>query len=424
MKFVVSSLRAFCSERRIVRFVVYSVLTAAVIVTAIPHYSKEVEPHLISTHVLQADAFIHGRLAVGDADELQGFELSVFEGKKYVCLPPFPAILLMPFVAIWGMQTHVSVIGLSLALFSVIILKRILQRLQIDEQKIPWLVSAFVLGTAYWWCVSRSSAPWLISQVVAVTCLLLAIHEAVGKGRGHLVGMFLGMAILSRQLSVYSAIFLLAVLWNGGVEGAIPGRRQRLTNLILFCVGAGIWVGLYLALNWARFGNPFDTGYAYIPLGGFLRERVDQHGIFSIAYVPFNFTYMFLQGFRIPFGGEDMLAMKRFDGFGAAVTFASPFIFYDFRARWRGMLRIGAWGAVTLCLLHMLLYYNNGWFQGNCQRFTMDFMPVLILLVALGINRSESSLWKYAISYSIGLNFLAYIVLPGIRYLRAFLSME
>ena len=70
----------------------------------------------------------------------------------------------------------------------------------------------------------------------------------------------------------------------------------------------------------------------------------------------------------------------------------------------------------------MMLYYNNGWNQYNCQRFTMDFMPVLMLLVALGINRAKSNLWKYAISYSIVLNILAYVVVPGIGRIRAFLS--
>jgi len=52
----------------------------------------------------------------------------------------------------------------------------------------------------------------------------------------------------------------------------------------------------------------------------------------------------------------------------------------------------------------------------------MDFMPVLMLLVALGINRSEGNLWKYLIAYSIMLNILAYIVVPGIDNIIAFLS--
>ncbi|MHC4165851.1 MAG: glycosyltransferase family 39 protein [Planctomycetota bacterium] len=387
--------------RKTARIAVYCILTVAVIVTAIPSYIKEVKPGFISIHVLQADAFLHGRLSVGNADELGAYELSVFEGKKYVCLPPFPSILLMPVVAIWGMNTHFTYLGLALALFSILILKRILEQLQIDKERIPWLICAFVVGSAYWWCIRRSGSPWLTAHIVAVTCVLLAIHEALGKGRGFIVGMFLGMAILSRQLSVYSTIFLCCALWHGGVNGTAAPNRKRILNVALFLTGTGIWISIYLAFNWARFGNPFDTGYAYIPLGGFLKERVDQYG-------------MFLQGFHVVFGGADMLTMKRLDSMGTSITFASPFIFYAFRARWPKILRIGAWATITFCLLHMMLYYNNGWNQFNCQRFTMDFMPVLMLLVALGIDRSESNIWKYVISYSVILNILAHLVFPGI----------
>ena len=131
---------------------------------------------------------------------------------------------------------------------------------------------------------------------------------------------------------------------------------------------------------------------------------------------------MFLQGFHVVFGGEDMLTIKRLDTMGTAITFASPFIFYAFRARWSKMLHMGAWVTITFCLIHMMLYYNNGWNQANCQRFTMDFMPVLMLLVALGVDRSKGNLWKYAITYSIILNIIAYIVVPGIRDIGAFLS--
>ena len=85
---------SFNSGKKTVRIAVYCILTIMVIVTATPSYIKEVKPGFISIHVLQADAFLHGKLSVGDADELGDYELSVFEDKKYVCLPPFPSILL------------------------------------------------------------------------------------------------------------------------------------------------------------------------------------------------------------------------------------------------------------------------------------------------------------------------------------------
>jgi len=360
MKSLMSLLKSFCFNKRLVRIAVYSVLTILAIVTVIPRYVIEVRPNLINIYVFQANAFLHGKLSVGNADELGAYELSLFKGKKYVSLPPFPAVVLMPFVAIWGIKTHVTLIGLFLALFSGFILKKILKQLQTPKERIPWLICAFILGSPYWWCFHRSSAPWFTAQVVAVACVLLAVHEALGKGRGFLTGMYLGMAILSRQLSVYSMVFVCCALWTGGVEERIETNRKKILNVTLFLLGIGIWISLYLVFNWARFDNPLDTGYAYIRHAYFLKARFDKYGLFNIAYIPFNFTYMFLQGFHVVFSGEDMLTIKRLDNLGTAITFASPFIFYAFRARWTKILHVGAWVTIIFCLIHMMLYYNNG----------------------------------------------------------------
>lgn len=59
---------------------------------------------------------------------------------------------------------------------------------------------------------------------------------------------------------------------------------------------------------------------------------------------------------------------------------------------------------------------NNGWIQVNAQRFTLDFWPILILLVGLGTQRVAARVWKASILWGVGLNVLALIVMlltPG-----------
>ena len=56
-----------------------------------------------------------------------------------------------------------------------------------------------------------------------------------------------------------------------------------------------------------------------------------------------------------------------------------------------------------------LLYYYNGWVQVNCQRFSLDFMPLLIWLQALGTLRVDGRLWKAGVVWAVGLNFLAIV---------------
>lgn len=151
-------------------------------------------------YVQQANAFLQGRL---DIDQ-HYHDVAIYKGRYYVPFPPFPALLLLPFVAMLGVNlTKVMFVSIILSVLSVIILMHILRKLNIDPKYIPWIVVSFILGTAYWSTALRSSSVWFFAHIVAVTFILLAINEVFGKGRGMLAGLFLGFAFLSRQLYIY-----------------------------------------------------------------------------------------------------------------------------------------------------------------------------------------------------------------------------
>jgi hypothetical protein len=50
--------------------------------------------------------------------------------------------------------------------------------------------------------------------------------------------------------------------------------------------------------------------------------------------------------------------------------------------------------------------------QVNAQRFSLDFLPLLWVLVALGSRRVEPRLWKGLVAWAVGLNVLALSLLP------------
>ena len=52
----------------------------------------------------------------------------------------------------------------------------------------------------------------------------------------------------------------------------------------------------------------------------------------------------------------------------------------------------------------------NGAIQFNAQRFTLDFFPVLMLLVGLGIKKIPERVWKSVILFSILQNALALLL--------------
>lgn len=360
-------------------------------------------------YVHQAKAFLEGHLDIPQYYH----DVAIYNGRFYLPFPPFPALLLVPFVAIFGIiSTKPVLISIALSVLNVIILMRILKKLGIDSKTIYWLVAAFFLGTAYWSAAYLSYIVWLFAQVVAVTCMFLAINEALGKGRGVLTGLYLGMAFLSRYACIFAAIFLIAVLWENKF---FTTRRSKLSNVLGFVISVGLCVCVFLILNWIRFGNVFETGYNYISYAGFLKERFNRFGSFHPAYVPFNFINMFLQGFHIVFSPPTYLRGFRMDPFGTSITFASPFVFIAFLAKWKKRLLWTAWISITIVLVHQLFFIGNGYTQVNTQRYTLDFLPILILLVALGTKRVKENLWKAAMLYSIILNVVALLCVPLLR---------
>jgi len=356
----------------------------------------------------QAEAFLDGRLHI---EKPEGYvhDMAEYGGHHYSVFPPFPALLLTPFVKLFGVSgTHTAYIGWLLMLISICTLNRLLKRAGIDgpPQRF-WIAAAFFLGTAYWYCVTNSFEVWFFAHVVAVTFLLLAIHEALGKGRGWVCGVFLAAAFLSRQMSIYTFFFLAALLWDKG-EG--KGWWPRLRPVITLGIALGFGVVAYCLFNWARFGHPLDTGYAYLSLQSFLKVRLEQHGVFSTAYLPFNLQRMFFQGFNVFYTGPDQLT-PNLERMGTSLTFASPFLFFAFLARTKKLTLTAAWFSVALTLFHAMLYYNNGFAQINCQRFSLDFMPVLIFLTALGLQRGRLGLFAGLVVYAIAANVMALILL-------------
>lgn len=366
------------------------------------------EPGEGNLYIHQARAFLNGRL---DLDK-QYHDVAVYNERYYCPFPPFPAVLLLPFVAFFDLtSSNITFISLALTILSAIMMVRIFDKLEINSNYIRWLTAAFIFGTGYWLCVSRGSyGVWHFAHIVSVTCLFFAINEVFGRNRGIITGMFLGLSFLSRQLTIFAIFFLfVAMLHNLNPQS----NRKKIANIAAFAFAVALCVSVYLAFNWLRFGNIFDTGYSYINLKGFLELRRESFGKFSLFYVPFNFINMFVQGFHMDFKGGFYMWDMKMDRFGTSLTFASPFIFVALRAlSQKKKLILSAWVSICLMLICMLLYYNNGYSQVNAQRFTLDFMPILIVLVALGTKRFPESIWKTAVAYSIFLNFLALFLIP------------
>jgi hypothetical protein len=376
----------------------------AVIGSLLPSFRTLLGDHP-NLYAMQGRAFWHGHLGLE-----RRYHDTAFSNQEYhVVNPPFPSLVLLPFAAVLPERFDFYLalgVSLGLAFLSWRTFGSILRRLNAPPIALRWLPLGFFFGTGYWMCLAACNAMWFFAHIVAIAWLLLAVKEALQAGRGWLVGLLLGGAFLSRQVMIHAFVFLLVVLWQKGVKG----RWHRLAGLV---GGLGVCVAAYLAFNYARFGNPFETGYNLLEQSGYLGWRQSHYGMFHPIYIPVNFIHMFLQGFHVEFAPPSLLTHWEMNPFGTSLTFASPFLFLAWRGRLADKpMNVALWLSIGMMLVHCLMYHTNGWKQSNAYRYSLDFVPLVAILAARGAGSCQEGWCKWLVVYAIVLNCLALFWLP------------
>ncbi len=257
--------------------------------------------------VWQADAFLHGQLHLtGRPPNLNDW---VFEGGRwYVSFPPFPAVLMMPFVALAGLSFNDVAFTLPFAAANVALLYRLLRRIQEVEggTRSEWdhavLALVFGFGTLAWSCSIRGEV-WFTAEVVGVTFTLLYLHAALRAKHPVLAGAALACGSLCRTPIAFSAVFfLLEAVASGGpvdranLRAAIGDRERRkkiLHCLALFAAPIAILAAPVLWMNQVRFGNPAEFGHSHLYTNR-VNPDIRAHGLFSFHYLARNLRSAFL----------------------------------------------------------------------------------------------------------------------------------
>jgi hypothetical protein len=363
-------------------------------------------------HVLQAAAWLDGRLDI----DRYAVDVAEYGGRYYIPFPPAPAAVLLPFVAAFGSHAaNPPLVATLLVVVDIFVMRHLLIRLGVGESVRTWIVIAFFAGSPLWIALLWTDGVWFFSHVVGVTFILLALTEAFGRRRGWLVGLLLGCAFLSRHLYIISAIFLIAALLRDRESTSRPRLR-----LVGFGVGVGVCVLAYAVLNWARFGNPLETGYRYIDLTAWpwIDQRVREHGIFSAAYIPFNLITFLINGVHVEFTSPDKLQDAALSPFGVSVVAACPFIFVGLYANRRDRLVLAAMAVVLLTFAVHAFYYLSGYEELGAQRFALDYLAVWMIPAAWGLTarqqQGEATLWFWAIGWSVTINLFAIAMNYGV----------
>lgn len=324
-----------------------------------------------------AAAFLHGRLDLADPGTTH--DLTSSGGRWYVPFPPLPALLMLPLVLLapgFSTVAFCAVFGAANVALVALGLDGLARRgwVPLDRAAVGWLT---VLFAGLQWAMAVSGTVWFLGQVCAFTFAALALVVAVRtpQGGAPLSGAALGLAVLGRPDLVLTLPLLVAV----GRRAGWPARAYAA------CLAPVAVAGLALAgYNAARFGDPFDLGYATQQVAPELRAALEAHGQFDLAFVPENLRVMLLAGPRWTADGPVP------DPRGMSLLLTAPALLYLARAR-GGVLAVGAWIALGAALVPLLLYYNTGWAQFG-YRFALEFLlPVLVLLAhAVGATPSRS----------------------------------
>ncbi len=350
-----------------------------------------------------ADSFLHGRASLDV--RLGPNDVIPVGGRFYVPFAPFPAIALMPIVALVGPVTadHLeSGINAILAASGVGMCWWLLARIGVARlTDRVWLTILFGFSTQILWVTTRGGV-WHTGHLVATILTFGCFIELFGRQRALLVGILAGAAFLTRAPLAFAVPFYALLLDPEAVHRAadVTGRYVargsawiRWRSWLSLAIGVLPSVAFFFFYNQVRFGTPFESGYALATLPPFL-ERQRAVGLFSLAHVPMNLDYFLVHLPRLiptpPF--------FRPDGLGMSVLLTSPGLLFGTQADWR---RPRAWwllGAAVAVLIPTLLYYGGGWLQYG-YRYFLDSVPFVMAMCGLAaVYRGEVGLgWRVLI---------------------------
>lgn len=318
-------------------------------------------------------------------------ELVPIDGKYYVVYPPVPAMLMVPFVFIFGRSDFQTLFSIILGAINVCLVYVMLSRLKFSRMTALVITLFFGFGTNHWYLASVGSA-WFIAHIAALTFLLLALIEAFGKKRLFLIGVLLGISFWSRTPIIFTVpffyIYFYKLFW--------PLEKKKIINFVLFNLGVGLVVFFDGYYNYIRFGDfsPFSP-YNLIP--NLDKDPVFKDGFMSLAFIPRHLEALFMKLPKLQSESPYLIPSL----YATAIWFTSPLLIYIFNFR-KNLLFFSSWIGVLGPLVIILLWAGVGYAQFG-YRFAQDFMPFLLLLVALGIGKKPS--W---IAY--GLLFLSILV--------------
>ena len=405
--------------------------------------------------VWQAAAFLEGQAAIrypvdglfgvsGNAYFQDVLPVASLDGvpRGLLPFPPLPALLLLPFVALWGLTTDDQAIFTILAAVDVAICWWTLGRLRVRPAIRVGGTVFLAFGTVFWF-TAQVTTTWYQAHIVAVGLTLLAIGIAVGADpdgdegaedgaagnpgarsrlpserlwrlpglpavdpRQFAAGLLFGLACTARLTVIFGAPFF-AFVGSGG-----DWRRRGWSAGL----GAALPIVALVTYNVVTTGQLFHPAYDYLyTLEATGYPTLGYHPEWSVEdarYIPQNLRIALLGlpdllpvalpdslaiqptlvctepgAVRGLFDASCPLAVPRDTGMSVILTSPAYLLALPVLRRFgASRLVTGAVLAVIVISVVNLMHFSQGWVQFG-YRFSNDVAPFALILVALGAER-------------------------------------
>jgi hypothetical protein len=405
------------SRRLLVAAMVY---VACTLTFAIVAGAPRLREHTQYNHyALLAEAWIHGRqdLPYGPPRYAQNNDFAVFHDKTYISFPPFPAVLMAPFVAMSGGaenfrdgQFMVWIAGIGPAVLFLVLekLRRTLRSTRSERENLI-LTGLFATGTVYFFCAVEGTV-WYAAIIVHVALMAMYALFALDAERPVLAGLMLGLIFATRVTPILAApLFALEAIRVGCKDG-LPTEGSLVDRIgeTLSRVDKGKVLRQYVAFaapillvfavctwsNYTRFHSlsPSDFGHEYLTVAW--RTRMQKWGVVDYHYLSKNLGCMLTilpwfqpRGTPVSWfawgGGTSLPAPFQINEHGLALWFTTPIYLWLLWPRKRGWLHDVLWLAIVGPAMADLFYQNTGWRQFG-YRFSNDYSILLFMLLAVG----------------------------------------
>jgi len=314
----------------------------------------------------------------------------------HVSFPPFPAVVFLPFTALFGYWTNDVILTVLFAAGNVLLLFLLLEVLRTrglsSRTQRENLVFAllFAFGTSHFFSSIRGEV-WFTGLVMGVTVHTLFLLAALETRHPALAGLLLACGFLTRTPLLFGGgvFFALQLLFPEGRWWG-HGTRETFKRGLLFAATFLPLFALGLVYNQVRFGSPMEFGHTYIQDG--MRPAIRDAGLLSFEFLNRNLAAAFTNFPRFSLEAPFLKVSRH----GIGLLWSTPFLWLLFRMKRRDGLTLSLLAATVAAAVPILLYQNTGWSQFTF-RFSLDVTPYLLVLLALDKRPFDRLFWALVI---------------------------